>query len=109
MGLSFLSLGAGVFFAVTACMYPLRIVHRLYLVKRTTSAKVLTYTPLGSTRIVDIPLTDITATVDRQAAKSHVAFKAKGYPLYFLLDKQNGRFLVPKVYDNVIGSRKKVI
>ena len=107
LALSLLSLSAGVFFAVTACMYPLRIVNRLYFIKPTNAARIHTYTPLGSVRTVEIPLIDITCTGERLSEHSQVALKARGYSLYFLMDKQ-GSFTAPRMFDTLIASRKRV-
>ena len=105
---SLVSLGAGIFFAVIANMYPQRIVHRLYFLQRLSAAQIQTYSPFGSVRSIQVPLGDITCTGDRLTAKAQLALKVRGYPLYFLMDKQ-GRFVAPRMFDTLIASRKKVI
>ena len=88
IAMSLLSLSAGVFFAVTANMYPLRCIHRLYFIQRSSAAQIHTYTPLGSVRKLQVPLNDITCTGDRSSARAQLALKVKDYPLFFLLDRQ---------------------
>ena len=105
---SLISLSAGVFFAVIANMYPQRIVHRLYFLQRLSTAQIQTYSPFGSVKSIQVPLGDITCTGDRLTAKAQLALKVRGYPLYFLIDKQ-GRFVAPRMFDTLIASRKKVI
>ncbi len=108
LGLSLLAFGAGVLFTATACMYPLRMINRIYFKKSTAAALIHTYTPLGSGRALTAPLTDILSSGDRGSSGSHLSLKIRGYPMYFLVDKQNGTFLAPRLYDTLIGSRKKV-
>ena len=108
IAMSLLSLSAGVFFAITANMYPLRCIHRLYFIQRSSAAQIHTYTPLGSVRKLQVPLNDITCTGDRSSARAQLALKVKDYPLFFLLDRQ-GQFVAPRMFDTLIASRKKVV
>ena len=91
VGLSLLSFGAGLIFATTACMYPLRIVQKLtYVGNSKQMLRFVTYTPLGSTRTLDVPVGKVTCVTSdqRRARLSHLAVKIQGYPLFFLLDQQ---------------------
>ena len=91
VGLSLLSLGAGLIFAVTACMYPLRVVQKLtYISNSQQLLKFVTYTPLGSTRSLAVPVGKVTCVTSdqRRATLTHLAVKVQGYPLFFLLDQQ---------------------
>lgn len=110
LGLSALALGAGIFFAVTACMYSLRVVHRLLFLRSAgvALAQMHTYDPLGRVRVVSVPLVELTCLGDRLKPKSMVALKAKGYPMYFLVDAR-GSFPLPHQFDTLIGSRRKVL
>ena len=98
--LSLLSLGAGLIFATTACMYPLRIVQKLtYVGDSQQLLKFVTYTPLGSTRTMAIPVGKVTCVTSdkRSAGLTHLAVKVQGYPLFFLLDQQ-GTKLSPQFH-----------
>lgn len=89
--LSLLSLGAGLFFATTACMYPLRIVQKLtYVGNSQQLLKFVTYTPLGSTRTLSVAVGNVACVTseERRSRLTHLAVKVKGYPLFFLLDQQ---------------------
>ena len=91
VGLSLLSLGAGLVFAVTACMYPLRVVQKLtYVGNSQQLLRFVTYTPLGSTRHLAVPVWKATCVTSdqRRATLTHLAVKVQGYPLFFLLDQQ---------------------
>ena len=79
------------FFATTACMYSLRIVRRLtYVGNSEQLLKIVTYTPLGSTRTLSVPVGSVSCvTGEKQRSKlTHLAVKVQGYPLFFLLDQQ---------------------
>ena len=98
--LSLFSLGAGIFFATTACMYPLRIVQRLtYVGNSQQILRFVTYTPLGSTRTLTVPVGNVKCVTsdERRPRLTHVAVKIRGYPLYFLLDQQ-GTQLSPQFH-----------
>ena len=108
---SLLSLSAGVFFAVSACMYPLRVVHKLIYIRPTQAVQLVTYTPLGMTRTLTVPLQDVTCSGSRfdGPKKGHFGLKIKGHSLYFLLDQQ-AMDASPNVrmFDQIIGTRQKL-
>lgn len=100
LGLSLLSLGAGLVFAITACMYPLRVVQKLtYVGNSQQLLKFVTYTPLGSTRSLAVPVGKASCVTSdqRRATLTHLAVKVQGYPLFFLLDQQ-GTELSPQFH-----------
>ena len=107
MTFSLLALSAGIFFGITACMYPLRVVQKLCFLKP-SSVCLTTYTPMGTKRALEVPLTNITCSGDRLSERAQLALKVKGYPLFFLVDKQ-GQFWAPRLFDTLIASRKKVL
>lgn len=108
---SLLSLSAGLFFAFSACMYPLRIVRKLTYIRPTQAVQVVTYTPFGSTRTLTVPLQDVTCSGSRfdGRRRGHFGLKIKGYSLYFLLDQQ-AMDASPNVrmFDSIIGIRRKL-
>lgn len=104
---SLIALGAGIFFGITACMYPLRVVQKLHFLKP-SSVGLITYTPTGSTRSLEVPLTTVTCSGERLSERAQLALKVKGYSLFFLIDRQ-GQFLAPRLFDTLIASRKRVL
>ena len=104
---SLLALGAGIFFGITACMYPLRVVRQLFFLKP-SSVCLITYTPTGTTRSLQLPLTAVTCSGERLSERAQLALKVKGYPLFFLIDRQ-GQFSAPRLFDTLIASRKRVL
>lgn len=108
---SLLSLSAGIFFAVSACMYPLRVVYKLTYIRPTQAVQIITYTPLGTTRTLTVPLQDVTCSGSRfdGPKRGHFGLKIKGHSLYFLLDQQ-AMDASPNVrmFDQIIGTRQKL-
>lgn len=88
LSLSLLSLGVGAVFAATAYIYPLRMVRTLTYVRPTQMLEVVTYTPWGSTRQIQVPLVSVVCnTPEAQVAKGQsIALKIKDYSLFFLLN-----------------------
>ena len=104
---SLLALATGGFFAYTANMLTYRTVIRLQLVHQRNSLLFTTYTPWGSTRVIDAPLSRIHSIGNRLDGGGQVAVKVKGYPLFFLIDKK-GQFIDPRLFDSLIVSRTRL-
>ena len=102
--ISLFALSAGLFFAYTANMFTFRTVTQLSILKQSSNVKMTTFTPWGRTRVVMATLSDLRCASNRFSAQGQLAVKAKGRPLYFLLDTK-GDFLEPKLFDTLIVSR----
>lgn len=108
---SLVSLGAGLFFAVSAYMYPMRVVHKLSLVRSLQSLEIVTYSPLGKTRALSTPLSDVTCSSSRLTGTKNGVFglKVRGHAFNYLLDHQvldsspNVR-----LFDRLIATRQKL-
>lgn len=86
---SLVSLGAGLFFAVSAFLYPLRVVRRFCV--SSDAVRLVTATPWGGSRELTVPLDHVTCSASRLAGstKSGVfGVKVKGHTFYYLLDHQ---------------------
>ena len=132
--ISLMALGMGVFFATTACMYPLRVVQTMHFVRgKTGGVRITTYSPFRGTRYVcmyvctsacsyTIIMVEVYAILPRevQAALSdirlagsrskagkgrQVGMKVKGHRLFYLLDR-DGEFPSPTLFDTLIGARR---
>ena len=92
LSLSLLSLSVGALFTMTAYIYPLRMVRTLTYIRPTQALRVVTYTPWGSTRQLEVPLVDVLCnTPEAQVARGqNVALKIKDHSLYFLLNTSAG-------------------
>ena len=88
LSLSLLSLTAGSVFALVAYIYPLRLVRTLTYMRPTQTLKVVTHTPLGATKEMEVPLMAVTCnTAQAQITQGHsIALKIEGYSLFFMLN-----------------------
>ena len=128
-----MALGMGVFFATTACMYPLRVVQTMHFVRgKTGGVRITTYSPFRGTRYVcmyqcmqlyhmmvevyailsrevQAALSDIRLAGSRSEAGKkkgrQVGMKVKGHRLFYLLDR-DGEFPSPTLFDTLIGARR---
>lgn len=107
LALSLLSLSAGLFFAVTASMYPLRVVSKLHYLQPSSTISITTFTPLGLLREIQAPLQNVVCTGERLSS-SQLALKVRGHSLHFLMDRR-GQYIAPKMFDSLVGSRKRIM
>ena len=108
---SLVSLGAGLFFAVSAYMYPLRVVQRLRLLQSTQSLEIVTYTPLGRTRALTTPLSEVTCSASRLngSGKGLFGLKVRGHAFYYLLDHEAlDKSPNVRLFDRLIATRQKL-
>lgn len=97
------AVGVGLVFTTSGFIYSLRSVNRLVL--QGNNLRVVTHTPLGGTRSVTVPISDVSCTGSRIGAKPQVPLKLKGYRFFFLLDKE-GEFMQPTLFDKTVGIKR---
>jgi len=97
------AVGVGLVFTTSGFIYSLRSVNRLVL--EGNNLRVVTHTPLGGTRSVTVPISDVSCTGSRIGAKPQVPLKLKGHRFFFLLDKE-GEFLQPTLFDKTVGIKR---
>lgn len=107
--LSLLSLGAGTVFGLVAFIYPQRVVRTLTYVRPTQMLEVVTYSPWGVARKIEVPLVDVVCnTTEAQLAQlakgQNIALKIKDYSLFFLLNP--GSTIDPMLRTLVLSRRK---
>jgi len=83
-GLSIVSLGAGVVFAVSGYLYPMRAVKRMSL-RQDKLLDIVTFTPLGNTRVVTASLRDASCSKTKRTS-GQFGVKVKGHAGYYLMD-----------------------
>lgn len=96
-------IGYGILF--TAWMFTLRSVRFLILRKGGDKVSVVTYTPFGKNRIMDVPLKCISAQESREAARVTIPIKIKNRSFFYVVDKR-GEFTNPRLYDYTVGMRR---
>ncbi|XP_028407587.1 transmembrane protein 223-like [Dendronephthya gigantea] len=102
---SIASLGMGILFFFTGCLYALRSVNQLVLLRDGARIIVKTYTPVGSTKQFSVPLTDVSCLGSRLDEKAFVVFKIRDRRFYYMLDKR-GEFMQPTIFDTTVGVKR---
>jgi hypothetical protein len=107
LSLSILSLTAGSVFALVAYIYPLRLVRSLTYIRPSQSLKMVTHTPWGTAKAIEVPLLDVVChTTQSQVEQGHsIALRVQDYSLFFMLNHR-GMELNPMLR-TLILSRKK--
>lgn len=86
--------------------FTLRSVRYLIALKNGKEVALVTYTPFGKNRIMNVPIKNISAQESRQTAKVYLPLKIKGSRLFYILDMK-GEFKNTRLYDTSIGLRRK--
>lgn len=88
LSLSLLSLGAGTMFALMAYVYPLRLVRAMTYVRPTQSLAIVTHSPWGFSRNIEVPLVNVTCntTPDQIEQGQSIALKIENFSLFFMLN-----------------------
>ena len=111
--LAVLLLCTGIMFSSMATIYCLRSVQKLELLRpkikpgmvelmNNINLRITTYTPFGTTRELTTPVTEVHSR--KREDTSQLGLKVKGYPLYFLLDKQ-GTFHNTRMLETFVTSK----
>lgn len=88
-------------------MFTLRSVRYLVLRKGGDKVSFVTYGPLGTNRITDVPLNCVSATQSREAGASALPLKVKNVRFQFFLDKR-GEYTNPLLFDHVINVKRRI-
>lgn len=102
--LSFTFVGYGIL--AMAWMYTLRSVRFLVLRKGSAQVSLVTYTPFGHNRIMNVPLNCLSAQESRQTANVLLPLKVKERRLFYIMDMR-GTFLNKDLYDRTIGLKRR--
>lgn len=97
------AVAVGLFFTTSGWIYSLRSVNRLVL--QGNNVRVVTHSPLGGTRSVTVPVSDVSCSGSRIGTKPQVTLKLKGHTFFFLVDKE-GEFLQPTLFDRTVGVKR---
>lgn len=96
----------GVMCVFGAVIIPVRVVHKMSLLKGGHQVSITTFGPYGFPRSYNIRVDDITATVQRKSYYSAIPINAKGFYPGFRIDNQNGTFLNTELFDDVVSIQK---
>lgn len=101
--LASVAIAVGLFFTTSGWIYSLRSVNRLVL--QGNNVRVVTHTPLGGTRSLMVPISEVSCSGSRIGTKPQVTLKLKGHSFFFLVDKE-GEFLQPTLFDKTVGMKR---
>lgn len=90
----------------TAWMYTLRSVRYLILRKGGNHISFVTYGPFGTNRIMDVPLSCVSAVRHRSADGSTLPLKVKNRKFHYLLDSQ-GEYRQKDLFDYVVNVKRR--
>ena len=108
ISLSLLSLAAGIIFTSVAYIYPMRMVRSVTYLRSNQTLQLVTYTPLGKTRTLQVPLVDVSSKITEQVKGQNVALKVNGHAMLFQLntDKADVNPLFRTIVLNRYGTEK---
>lgn len=86
--------------------FTLRSVRYVVALKNGKDISLVTYTPFGKNRILNVPINCVSAHDSRRTAKVYLPLKVKNKSLFYILDMK-GEFKNTKLFDNSIGVSRK--
>lgn len=89
-------------------VYPHRSICQLTLLKGGRQVRMSTYTHFGRKKDTVLPLDHLSMQHGRLAKGTQMSVKVKGKWLYFVMDKTNGKFLNPQLFDHVVGLQRNL-
>ncbi|XP_058835535.1 transmembrane protein 223 [Topomyia yanbarensis] len=104
-GITIMSFLIGYGILAASWTFTLRSVRFLILRKGGQKVSVVTYTPFGKNRIMDVPLNCISAQESREAARVTIPIKIKNRSLFYVVDKK-GEFTNTRLYDYTVGMKR---
>ncbi|XP_074653073.1 transmembrane protein 223-like [Tubulanus polymorphus] len=104
-GITGLCLSLGYICLAISIIYPLRTIHRLYLLKGGKSVMIETYSFAARKRTMTVPLEHVTCLHSRIGKENQIAMKIKDRYMFFLIDK-SGTFTNTKLYDYAVGIKR---
>ncbi|NWV30628.1 TM223 protein, partial [Grantiella picta] len=102
-------LTVGSLIVAAGCLFPLRSVRRVTLLRGGTEVTIATHGPLGlgRGRTLTVPLRHVSGRAHRAEVAAAIPIKVKGHPFFFLLDK-GGQLSDPLLFDVTVGAFRKL-
>ncbi|XP_069665534.1 transmembrane protein 223 [Haliaeetus albicilla] len=99
----------GSLIVAAGCLFPLRAVRQVTLLRGGSEVTISTHGPMGLGRgpTVTVPLRHVSCRAHRSEVPAAVPLKVKGRLFYFLLDKR-GQIYNPRLFDITIGAYRKL-
>ena len=87
-------------------IYPLRTIRQLTLLRGGNGARITVYSHFGKTKSFTAALDDINAMQGRAQASSNMSIKVRGRRFYYMLDKRDGVFHEPALFDYRVALKR---
>jgi TMEM70/TMEM186/TMEM223 protein family len=87
--------------------YTLRSVRYLVALKNGKDVSLVTYTPFGKNRMMDVPIRCISAEETRHSARVYLPLKVKNRTFFYILDMK-GEFTNTKLFDQSIALKRRL-
>ncbi|NXH10433.1 TM223 protein, partial [Bucco capensis] len=99
----------GSLIVAAGCLFPLRAVKGVRLLRGGKEVTISTHAPLGLGQgpSFTVPLRDVSCRAHRSQVPAAIPLKVKGQPFYFLLDKE-GQLCNPRLFDLTVGAYRKL-
>ncbi|NXS63646.1 TM223 protein, partial [Brachypteracias leptosomus] len=99
----------GSLIVAAGCLFPLRAVRRVTLLRGGAGMSISTHGPLGLGRgpTFTVPLRHVSCRAHRSETPAALPLKVKGRPFFFLLDKR-GELLNPRLFDLTVGAYRNL-
>ncbi|KAM9251654.1 transmembrane protein 223 [Cariama cristata] len=99
----------GSLIVAAGCLFPLRAVRRVTLLRGGTEVAISTHGPLGLGQgpTFTVPLRHISCRAHRSEVPAAIPLKVKGRSFFFLLDKR-GELSHPRLFDITVGAYRKL-
>ncbi|NXL55107.1 TM223 protein, partial [Podilymbus podiceps] len=109
LGFTASCLTLGSLIVAAGCLFPLRAVRRVTLLRGGGEVTISTHGPLGLGRgpTFTVPLRHVSCRAHRSEVQATVPLKVKGRPFFFLLDKR-GQLRHPRLFDVTVGAYRKL-
>ncbi|OPJ66271.1 hypothetical protein AV530_006651 [Patagioenas fasciata monilis] len=110
LGFSASCLTLGSVIVAAGCVFPLRSVRRVTLLRGGAAVTISTHGPLGLGRgaTFTVPLRHVSCHAHRSEAAAAVPIKVRGRPFFFLLDKRGGQLCHPRLFDITVGAYRNL-
>jgi len=96
-----LSLGTIVLYFTT--VYPQRTICKLVLLKGGELVRLSTYSHFGRVKHFVVPLRDVSCRQSRASSGPQISMKLRGRWFYYMIDKRDGLFNDPMLFDYVVA------
>ncbi|XP_075268180.1 LOW QUALITY PROTEIN: transmembrane protein 223 [Opisthocomus hoazin] len=110
LGFTASCLTLGSLIVAAGCLFPLRAVRRVMLLRGGTQVTISTHGPLGLGRgpTFTVPIRHVSCRAHRSEVRAALPLKVKGRPLLSSLLDKGGQLCNPRLFDVTVGAYRKL-